>query len=72
MSTQPDLLPNILHRIGSSNRGPVVEEELDLHLRDLGVSANDGQLIRVSHLPDFLERSGEGRERLIRDIVHGE
>jgi hypothetical protein len=30
---QPYLLPNILHRIGGSNRRPVVEEILDLHLR---------------------------------------
>lgn len=36
MPAQPDLLPDILHRIGSSNRGPVVEEILDLHLRGLG------------------------------------
>lgn len=33
MPAQPDLLPNILHRIGSPNRGPIVEEILDLHLR---------------------------------------
>jgi hypothetical protein len=36
MPAQPDLLPNIPHRIGSSNCRPVVEEELDLHLRGLG------------------------------------
>lgn len=70
MPAQPNLLPDILHRIGSSNRGPVIEEILDLHLRNL--SEWEEYPPKPSYLPDFLERSGEGREHLVRNIVHGE
>ena len=54
MPAQPDLLPNVLHRIGSSNRGPVVEEELDLHLRSLGSVRT---AVSSSEFPTFLTSS---------------
>lgn len=70
MPAQPNLLPNIPHRIGSSNRGPIIKEILDLHLRSL--SEWEEYPLESSYLPDFLERSGKGREHLVRDVLHGE
>jgi len=71
---QPNLLPNILHRIGGSNRRPVVEEILDLHLRDVGVSTIGDQVgfptfLTSSNAAEKVENTSNGTFSTVSDLM---